>query len=176
MLTISTSLSLSGAANAAAANGAGLTVDGASATLLYASTGDKFVFNKALDVTGIVTAVGGNTNNTDDAAVFKGTGTEHIKLLLDTSSTGGHRASVALESNSNEVSISTTGSDEMRFSTANTSDAIFIKSDGNVGIGNTDPSYPLEVAGTSSTSIVYQRTGVSAKSGGSIQTMTTLIG
>ena len=36
-----------GAANAAAANGAGLTVDGASATLLYASTGDKFAFNKA---------------------------------------------------------------------------------------------------------------------------------
>lgn len=136
----------SGAANAAAANGAGLTVDGASATLLYASSGDKFVFNKTLDVTGIVTAVGGNTNNTDDAAVFKGTGTEHIKLLLDTSSTGGHRASVALESNSNEVSISTTGSDEMRFSTATTSDALFIKSDGNVGIGTTTPSGKLTIS------------------------------
>tara|TARA_Y100001972_G_scaffold70209_1_gene85552 strand:+ start:703 stop:3606 length:2904 start_codon:yes stop_codon:yes gene_type:complete len=37
----------SGAANAAAANGAGITVDGASATLTYASTGDKWVFNKA---------------------------------------------------------------------------------------------------------------------------------
>jgi hypothetical protein len=41
-----------GASNAAAANGAGLTVDGASATLLYASTGDKFVFNKSVDATG----------------------------------------------------------------------------------------------------------------------------
>jgi hypothetical protein len=101
-------------------------------TMLDASTG-------SLNATGIVTAVGGNTNNTDDAAVFKGTGTEHIKLLLDTSSTGGHRASVALESNSNEVNIATTGSDEMRFSTANTSDALFIKSDGNVGIGTTSP-------------------------------------
>lgn len=40
-----------GAANAAAANGAGLTVDGAGATLLYASTGDKFVFNKPVDAT-----------------------------------------------------------------------------------------------------------------------------
>ena len=47
-----------GAANAAAANGAGLTVDGASATLLYASTGDKFVFNKPLDVTGNIDATG----------------------------------------------------------------------------------------------------------------------
>ena len=80
--------------------------------------------------------------------MFKGTGTEHIKLLLDTSSTGGHRASVALESNSNEVSISTTGSDEMRFSTANTSDAIFIKSDGNVGIGTNNPTMgKLQVTG-----------------------------
>jgi hypothetical protein len=40
-----------GAASATAADGAGLTVDGASATLLYRSTGDKFVFNKALEAT-----------------------------------------------------------------------------------------------------------------------------
>lgn len=36
----------SGAPDAASADGAGLTVDGASATLTYASTGDKWVFNK----------------------------------------------------------------------------------------------------------------------------------
>jgi len=46
----------SGAANAAAANGAGLTVDGASASLTYASSGDKFGFNKSLDITGTATA------------------------------------------------------------------------------------------------------------------------
>lgn len=46
----------SGAANAAAADGAGLTVDGASATLTYVSTGDKFSFNKNLDVSSTVTA------------------------------------------------------------------------------------------------------------------------
>jgi len=38
------------AGSAAAANGAGLTVAGASATLTYASTGDKWVFNKVVDV------------------------------------------------------------------------------------------------------------------------------
>ena len=38
----------SGAANAAAANGAGLTVDGASATLLYNGTTDEWAFNKSL--------------------------------------------------------------------------------------------------------------------------------
>lgn len=35
------------ASNAAAADGAGITINGAAATLTYAATGDKFVFNKA---------------------------------------------------------------------------------------------------------------------------------
>ena len=35
------------AANAAAADGAGITINGAAASLTYAATGDKFVFNKA---------------------------------------------------------------------------------------------------------------------------------
>ena len=39
-----------GAADSAAANGAGLTVDGASATILYTHTGTKWVLNKATDV------------------------------------------------------------------------------------------------------------------------------
>ena len=38
--------------------------------------------------------------------------------------------------------------------------------DGLVGIGLTDPSYPLEVAGAGTVSIAYQRTGVSAKKWG----------
>ena len=38
------------AANAAAADGAGITIGGASATLTYNAAGDKFVFNKPLDV------------------------------------------------------------------------------------------------------------------------------
>ena len=56
-----------GAANASAANGAGITVDGASATLTYASTGDKWVFNKSLDVTGNVTADGLRLGDSDYA-------------------------------------------------------------------------------------------------------------
>lgn len=47
----------SGAADAAAANGAGLTVDGANATFNYASSGDKWTMNKPLDSAGIVSAV-----------------------------------------------------------------------------------------------------------------------
>jgi hypothetical protein len=41
-----------------------------------------------------------------------------------------------------------------------------IQEAGNVGIGTDAPAYPLEVAGTTSTSIAYQRTGVSAKKWG----------
>ena len=48
----------SGAANGTAANGAGITIDGASATLTYQSTGDNWAFNKNLDVTGNIVVSG----------------------------------------------------------------------------------------------------------------------
>ena len=52
----------SGAANAAAANGAGITVDGASATINYASAGDKWTMNKPLDMgANSITTSGGVT-------------------------------------------------------------------------------------------------------------------
>ena len=48
-----------GAGGTASANdGAGITIDGASASLTYVHSGTKFVFNKPLDVTGKVTLVG----------------------------------------------------------------------------------------------------------------------
>ena len=50
-----------GAADAAAANGAGLTVDGAAATILYQATGDKWSFNKPISLgTWTVTESGGS--------------------------------------------------------------------------------------------------------------------
>jgi hypothetical protein len=48
----------SGAANAAAANGAGITVDGASATIIYDGTNDEWDFNKDINVTGTATMDG----------------------------------------------------------------------------------------------------------------------
>ena len=50
-----------GAADSAAANGAGITIDGADATLTYSHTGTKFVMNKSLD-TDLIGNVTGNTS------------------------------------------------------------------------------------------------------------------
>ena len=62
------------AANAAAADGAGITINGAAATLTYAATGDKFVFNKApyLNTDRILTAADIGTGNGLDADTVDG--------------------------------------------------------------------------------------------------------
>ena len=54
----------SGAANAVAANGAGITVDGASATLTYTSADDRWNFNKELTVARVHGNVTGNVTGT----------------------------------------------------------------------------------------------------------------
>jgi hypothetical protein len=71
-----------GAADAAAANGAGLTVDGASATFNYANSGDKWTMNKPLDVTGAVTATGADINGALSIEEVK------EKLITDATTTG----------------------------------------------------------------------------------------
>jgi len=99
-----------GAANAAAANGAGITVDGASATITYDGTNDEWDFNKDVNVTGTLTALGGSSNNDSTANILTLNASEHARLVVDTSSTGGHRATLALKSNGNETQLTTTGS------------------------------------------------------------------
>ena len=51
-----------GAASAAVANGAGINIDGAQANLVYLNTGDKWQFNKNLDVQGSISATGNITS------------------------------------------------------------------------------------------------------------------
>ena len=57
-----------GALNAAAADGAGITVDGASATITYDGTNDEWDFNKDINVTGSITASGNITGTLATAA------------------------------------------------------------------------------------------------------------
>ena len=62
------------AANAAAADGAGITINGAAASLTYAATGDKFVFNKApyYNTNKILTTADEGTGNSLDADTVDG--------------------------------------------------------------------------------------------------------
>jgi len=56
---------------------------------------------------------------------------------------------------------------DFRVESDNLTHALFVQgSDGYVGIGDSSPEYPLEIANVFSTSIAYQRTGVSAKKWG----------
>jgi hypothetical protein len=62
----------SGAADAASADGAGLTVDGANATLTYVAAGDKWVFNKPVDVTTLTATTADINGGTIDGTVIGG--------------------------------------------------------------------------------------------------------
>ena len=83
----------SGAANAAAADGAGLTIDGASATFTYVAIGDKFAFNKPIDVTGNI-IVSGTVDGRDVAT--DGTKLDGIEASADVTDTANVTAAGAL--------------------------------------------------------------------------------
>ena len=80
----------SGSANAAAANGAGITIDGASATLTYDSATDRWTMNKDLtanlvgNVTGTVSSL--SNHDTDDLA--EGTNLYYTQARFDTALSG----------------------------------------------------------------------------------------
>ena len=72
-----------------------------------------------------------------------------------------------IQGNTTDLTITTSPSTPLIFGTAN-AEKMRIASGGNVGIGTSSPDYPLEIENTNQTSIVYQRTGVSAKKWGFI--------
>jgi len=80
----------SGAANAAAANGAGITVDGASATFTYDSTNDRWTMNKdlAADVVGSVTGTVSSLSNHDTDDLAEGTNLYYTQARFDTALAG----------------------------------------------------------------------------------------
>ena len=82
-----------GAANAGAADGAGLTVDGASATLTYDSTNDRWAINKSLagdvvgNVTGNVTGTVSDISNFSTTDLAEGTNLYYTDQRADTRAT-----------------------------------------------------------------------------------------
>ena len=75
----------SGAATPAAANGAGITVDGAAATITYDSASDRWVMNKALsaDVVGNVTGQVSSISNHSTTDVVEGTNLYYTATRFD---------------------------------------------------------------------------------------------
>ena len=75
-----------GAANASAANGSGLTIDGADATMTYVSSGDKFEFNKPITSSGAITGSSISTTGSFSAGSVTATGIDvDGRLSIDTS-------------------------------------------------------------------------------------------
>ena len=76
----------SGAANAAAANGAGLTVDGAGATFTYDSATDRWTMNKSLttDLVGNVTGTVSSLSNHTTSDLAEGTNLYYTTARFDT--------------------------------------------------------------------------------------------
>jgi hypothetical protein len=143
----------SGAADATAADGAGILIDGANATLTYNGANDQFQFNKEVYVNGRV-----------------GIGTSSPEYRLDVTATDNVNTTVAMSvqnnarnyglgigaysmSNRNIGGIASTidytfdiGGDAI-FKTANT-ERLRITDTGNVGIGTSSPNEKLSVAGS----------------------------
>ena len=113
----------SGAANAAAANGAGITVDGASATITYDGTNDEWDFNKNINVAG--------------------------NLLLGTAgSNNGVLSLRTYDDAANRWDVYTWTDDSFRLNYNGAgSDEFIILNDGKVGIGTVLPGEKLHVYG-----------------------------
>ena len=134
-----------GAANASAANGAGLTVDGANATLTYFSTPDSWEFNKDLildttDATLKIKAGGTGTRGAVDFT-FNTDSTVYGSLELDYD----NRVSEGLLLKSGyPITIEANSNQYIKFRSG-TTEHMRITSAGNVGINTTTPDGALDV-------------------------------
>ena len=104
-----------GAADATAANGAGLTVDGASATLIYASANDNWNFNKSVAVTG-----GLSVTTTMTAPTFTGNLTGNVTGNVTGNLTGNADTTTTLATSRNIQGVSFNGSADITVVTAGT--------------------------------------------------------
>ena len=139
--------------------------------ITYDGLSNKLLFNSPIDsATGLLTInrggnVGiGTTSPGDKLEVvgnIKTSGTGNTQVILES---GGACVMDLLNAQS-EAYLRTTTAHDLHFRTTNLNRMV-IKAAGNVGIGTTSPGYPLEISNNAITSLVYQRTGVSANKWG----------
>ena len=118
-----------GAANAAAANGAGLTVDGANATLTYTSAHDEWNFNKNL-------VVGGKETTASFPLMVK-SNTDHKGLHIEENS----------GAESWQMGVNVTG-DLNFYNSGSVTPSITFEDSGYVGIGTASPAAKLDIKGS----------------------------
>jgi len=150
----------SGAANAAAANGAGITVDGASATITYDGTNDEWDFNKSINLNGDITLTEGDKIKTSESS-----GGSHLLLRSDNLGVTSNSMSLvglndiligAKSNNSGTGNIYFGVGAENKASGSGWTDTLTILESGNVGIGTNNPQFDLDVTGLiRATSDVY---------------------
>ena len=141
----------SGAANSAAANGAGLTVDGANATLTWVSANNRFNFNKSLQLTDSDNTAYTTTGDTRFSGIRSyiqntdnTTGSMTGLTLLTGSSTGSAYEINAIRS---ATSYQAALAFKSRTGAGTFAEHMRIDDNGNVGIGITNPTTKLHVAG-----------------------------
>ena len=116
----------SGAADSAAADGAGLTIDGASATMLYTHSTTSFDFNKPINVTGNASVSGDltvdtNTLKVDSSGNKVGVGTASPTVALEIKDTGNQETVAGFGANDNGTAFISVRTAETQNNTAGVS-------------------------------------------------------
>ena len=158
----------SGAANAAAANGAGITVDGASATITYDGTNDEWDFNKSINLNGDITLTEGDKIKTSESS-----GGSHLLLRSDNLGVTSNSMSLvglndiligAKSNNSGTGNIYFGVGAENKASGSGWTDTLTILESGNVGIGTNNPYTLLELSSIDPIIRMTDSNGVADKS------------
>ena len=131
-----------GAINAAAADGAGITVDGASATITYDGTNDEWDFNKPLTV-----------SFSGDKGITAASSNSHASIYVDSAASSSQYIRMT-ENGTNNYWIQADSSGKLNFRPAGGSSEttkVVFDSAGNVGIGTYSPSVQLHVKSSATT-------------------------